>query len=285
MAESAWIVNVGTEQFEELIVKKSLEVPVIVDFWAPWCQPCLKLAPALEKIVEECAGKVILAKVNIDEAQELAMMCGVQSIPLVAMFSGGQPVDSFMGVIPEEQLRQWVMRFVPSKAQELVSQALVLEPKDQVTAEAKLRESLELEEVDETKIHLARVLFAQSRFDEAGEIIAALEARGYLEPEAESIKSQLELQATAEESGGIASARQAADANPNDLALQVRLADALAADSRHRDAFEILLAVIDKDLGGPNAKEAKEQMVKLFGILGGSALVNEYRHKLATLLY
>ncbi len=285
MAESAWIVNVGTEQFEELIVKKSLEVPVIVDFWAPWCQPCLKLAPLLEKIVEECAGKVILAKVNIDEAQELAMMCGVQSIPLVAMFSGGQPVDSFMGVIPEEQLRQWVMRFVPSKAQELVSQALVLEPKDQVTAEAKLRESLELEEVDETKIHLARVLFAQSRFDEAGEIIAALEARGYLEPEAESIKSQLELQATAEESGGIASARQAADANPNDLALQVRLADALAADSRHRDAFEILLAVIDKDLGGPNAKEAKEQMVKLFGILGGSALVNEYRHKLATLLY
>ncbi len=285
MAESAWIVNVGTEQFEELIVKKSLEVPVIVDFWAPWCQPCLKLAPLLEKIVEECGGKVILAKVNIDEAQELAMMCGVQSIPLVAMFSGGQPVDSFMGVIPEEQLRQWVMRFVPSKAQELVSQALVLEPKDQVTAEAKLRESLELEEVDETKIHLARVLFAQSRFDEAGEIIAALEARGYLEPEAESIKSQLELQATAEESGGIASARQAADANPNDLALQVRLADALAADSRHRDAFEILLAVIDKDLGGPNAKEAKEQMVKLFGILGGSALVNEYRHKLATLLY
>lgn len=285
MAESAWIVNVGTEQFEELIVKKSLEVPVIVDFWAPWCQPCLKLAPLLEKIVEECGGKVILAKVNIDEAQELAMMCGVQSIPLVAMFSGGQPVDSFMGVIPEEQLRQWVMRFVPSKAQELVSQALVLEPKDQVTAEAKLRESLELEEVDETKIHLARVLFAQSRFDEAGEIIAALEARGYLEPEAESIKSQLELQATAEESGGIASARQAADANPNDLALQVRLADALAADSRHRDAFEILLAVIDNDLGGPNAKEAKEQMVKLFGILGGSALVNEYRHKLATLLY
>lgn len=285
MSESAWIVNVGTEQFEELIIKKSLEVPVIVDFWAPWCQPCLKLAPVLEKIVEECAGKVILAKINIDEAQDLASMCGVQSIPLVAMFSGGQPVDSFMGVIPEEQLRQWIMRFVPSKAQELVAEALKIEATDQVTAEAKLRESLELEETDETKIHLARVLFAQARYDETSEIIAGLETRGYLEPEAEALKSQLEMQATAEESGGIAAARQAADANPGDLSLQVRLADALAVDNKHREAFEILLAVIDKDLGGPHAKEAKEQMIKLFGILGTNALVNEYRHRLATLLY
>lgn len=285
MSDSPWVINVGTAQFEEQILKKSAEVPVIVDFWAPWCQPCLLLGPMLEKIVNEAAGKLILAKINIEESQDLAAMFGVESIPLVVVMAGGQPVDSFMGVVKEEQLRPWLMRFVPTKAQQLVQEALRVESTDQVTAEANLREALELEPVDETKIHLARILAAQMRDDEAGEIIAQLEARGYLEPEAEGIKGQIELRAAAEESGGIAAARKALEANPDDLALQIRLAEALAAESKHRDAFEILLKVVDINLGGPHAKNAKDEMLKLFGILGTTALVNEYRHKLATLLY
>ncbi len=286
MADSQWIINVSTPEFEEAVLKRSLDVPVLVDFWAPSCQPCVALGPLLEKVVTSFNGRVILAKVNVEEHQDIAMMLGVQSIPLVVAFSGGQPISHFAGLVPEEQLRNWIEQFVPTRAQELVAEALKLEATDQISAEAKLRESLELEANDTTKIHLARLLLAQNRDADASAIVAELEARGFLEPEAEHIKDQIELRATAQESGGLVMARQAADANPSDLALQVTLGDALAAEGKHREAFEVLLAVVQKDIVGPHGKAAKEQMVKVFGILGtGNAVVAEYRRKLATLLF
>ncbi|MDA0591642.1 MAG: tetratricopeptide repeat protein [Planctomycetota bacterium] len=286
MADSPWIVDVTTEQFETLVIARSMETPIIVDFWAPWCQPCLQLAPQLEKLVHEAGGAVILAKVNIEQEQQLAGMLGVQSIPLVVAFHEGQMIDQFAGVVPEEQLREFVGRLVPSKAEQLVKEALELEESDQVTAEVKLRESLELDSRDATKIILARVILAQGRDAEAAEIITQLEVRGFLEPDAERIKAELDIRAHAEESGGIVAARAAAEANPDDLPAQVGLGDALAVDGKHREACEILLAVVMKDRAGDAGTSAKDQMVKLFEVLGsGNAIVTEFRRKLATALY
>lgn len=283
---SPWIFDVKTDEFEQQVVHKSSEVPVIVDFWSPSCQPCLQLAPIIEQAVNDAAGKLLLAKVNIDDNPELAQMMGVQSIPVVVAFFEGQVVDHFQGLIPEDQLKEWLGRLVPSKAAEAFKEALELLESDPAAAEVKLREVLELEPSDSVKIYLAQALLAQNRDEEAGTIITELEVRGFLEPEAETIKSQLEMRANAEESGGIQQARVAADAAPGDLALQIDLADALAVDNKHREAFETLLAVATLDRGGEHGDKARQQMVKLFDVVGaGSELVSEYRRKLATALY
>ena len=127
MADSPWINNVSADQFETEVIAKSSETPVIVDFWAPWCQPCLQLAPTLERLVSEAGGAVLLAKINIEEEQQLAGMLGVQSIPLVVAFHAGQPVDQFAGVIPEDQIQEFIARLVPSKSAQLVNEARELE--------------------------------------------------------------------------------------------------------------------------------------------------------------
>lgn len=283
---SPYVFDVVAAQFEDAVIRRSTETPVIVDFWSPSCQPCLQLAPILEKVVNESNGNVLLAKVNIDECQDLASMMGIQSIPLVVAFSDGRPVDQFMGLVPEDQLREWIQQFVPSQAVQLVQEALLLEVADAATAIAKLRESLEIEAADSTKIHLARVLVAQNLDQEASGLIAELESRGFLEPDAQTLKAQLEMRASAEESGGLQAARVAADANPGDLTLQIRLAEAMAVDGLHREAMDVLLAIVQLDRGSEEANKARGEMVTLFGVLGdGSALVGEYRRKLATALY
>lgn len=107
MAEkSPWIIDVRMANFEQDVIRKSEDVPVVIDFWAPWCGPCRQLTPILEKLVAEANGKFILAKVNTDEEQQLAMAFGIQSIPVVVAFLHGQPVADFMGVRSEQEIRR-----------------------------------------------------------------------------------------------------------------------------------------------------------------------------------
>lgn len=287
MSDSQWVFDCTTiQQFETDVIAKSSELPVIVDLWSPTCQPCLMLAPMLERLVDAQNGQVLLAKINTAECQDLAMALQVQSIPDVYAFVDGQAVDRFIGLKPEPELIQWIAQFVPSKADQLIAEALKLEETDQATAESNLREALELEEKDSTKLILARIVLAQGRDADCQEIVDQLEARGFLEPEGETLKSQLEMRANAQESGGIKAARDAAEASPDDFSLRITLADALAVDGNHLEALETLLSTIAETKGSDHAENAKQQMVKVFDVLGaGNALAGEYRKKLATLLY
>jgi putative thioredoxin len=283
---SSWIIDATAATFQEDVVDRSATSAVVVDFWAPWCQPCQMLGPLLEKLVNEAKGKLFLAKVNIDEEQELASAFGVQSIPSVFVILEGQLADQFQGLKQEPELRQWLNQFMPSAMDELLKRGEELEADDPVSAEQCYREAIQSEPTsDALRIRLARVLLAQSRDEEARQIITDLESRGYLEDEAQQIKSKLDLREAAAETGGVEEARAAALANPNDLMLKIKLADALAVSRKFEEALDLCLEVIQTDRDGVG-QEAKTTMLKIFDLIGpSSAIVSTYRRKLATALY
>ena len=286
MADSHWIVETTTPSFESDVIQRSMDVPVVVDFWAPWCGPCRQLGPVLEKLADEYGGRFVLAKVNVDESSEIAGAFGIQSIPLVVAIVGGQPVNQFTGVLPEDGIRQWLGTFLPSPADDAFKEGERLEESDPAEAEKQFRRSVELDpQRDEFRIALARVLLRQDREQECREIIDKLAERGFLEPEAERIRSQLEVLANVEESGGVQEARALVQANPGDPSHRLTLAEAMAVDRRFDEACEICLEIIAQDRDGLG-RDAKETMVRILDMLGPqSELANQYRRRLATAFY
>lgn len=285
-APSPWIID-GTEQnFDQDALQRSQEIPVVVDFWATWCEPCRELGPVLERLATEMAGQFLLVKVDVDQQPGLAQAFGVQSIPHVFALRKGQLVDQFSGGLPEDQIRQWLAKFQPSPAEILLKEAHRLEPEDSVAAEAKYREAIELApQEDRIRIELARLLLKQHRNPESQEIITKLEARGFLEPEAENIKAELDLRAAAAEAGGVSECRAALAANPDDSRLKLKLAEVLGATQQFEEALELCLKVVQSSAGDLR-DEARTTMVNVFHLLGPEAdLTKTYRRKLATALY
>jgi putative thioredoxin len=157
--------DVTDATFEELVIKRSHQVPVVVDLWAPWCGPCRTLGPTIEKVVAETDGGVELAKVNVDENPSISAAFQVQSIPAVFAISGGKVVDSFIGALPEHQVRAFVSGLAPvvSEADQLVA----------VGDEASLRQALELEPGHEAAtLALAEQLLGKGDRDEALGLLA-----------------------------------------------------------------------------------------------------------------
>lgn len=285
MSESAWVIEPDTESFEQDVIARSSELPVVVDFWAPWCGPCRQLGPLLESLAEEYSGKFLLAKVNTEAHPQLAAAFRVQSIPHVVALRDKQLVDQFVGLLPEPSIREWIDRLVPSPADELVREGEAIEATDPAAAEKKYREALELmPDSPAATLALARVLLHQHALDEAGELISRLEQRGFLEPEAQRIKALLEVETKATASGGVEAARAAVEADPDNPALRLPLAEALAAAGEHREALDLCLGVIRDDKSGAGVA-AKEAMVNILSLVVDDELAGEYRRKLATALY
>ena len=268
------------------MVVRSQDLPIVIDFWAPWCDPCRQLTPLLEKLVIEDGGRWLLVKVNIDDCQELAQGFGVESIPLLIAFLDGQPVDSAPGVLTEEQLREWLARFVPSAASVLVSDGEALEADEPAKAAAKYREALVLEPDNaELKIRLARVAMTLDDTAGAAALVGELEQRGFLEPEAQALKDQLDITSSASLSGGVTEARKAAEESPGEEDLQLKLAEALAAERQFEEAFEVCLGIVQRDRDGLG-QDARDALVTFFGMpTANPELVSTARRRLATLLY
>ena len=284
MSEFAF--DVSIQDFEAKVLLPAQEVPVVVDFWAPWCEPCKVLKPMLEKLAEEYKGRFLLAMVNADENPELSQHFGVRSIPSVKVLFQGQLVDEFNGALPEAQIREFLDRFAlpagPGGNLREEAAALVAESKLE-EALAKLVEASKAKPDDQAvQLDAIDVLLQLGRNDEAGQLLAGEYAS---EPDrANALRARLALAAGAADTAEI---EARLTANPADHAARLELSRAYAAQNRFREAMEAALEVAVRDRFFEEGA-GRKALLQLFEALGGSEqfddLIREFRRKLSAAL-
>ena len=289
------IIEVLTENFISDVIERSKETPVIVDFWAPWCEPCKQLTPVIEKIVKEKNGNVILAKMNIDESPEVAQQLKIQSIPAVMAFNDGQPVDGFIGVQPEKNITEFVNKISSLKNSSSIEENVIAGKKyiddgDIETAALVFSEILKIEPKNiSAKSMLARCLLRSGQIDEAEDIINNLPANSENNQDFVSVKSEVEVFKNAK-NNPISNEQEAElkrdiDKNPKNHQIRLDLAKLLLAKGENENAINELLKIIEFDPQW-NDGEARKQLIEIFNILGNEdILVIEGRKKLSSMLF
>lgn len=285
--KSPWVIDVNEADFEREVLEKSRERPVVVDFWAPWCGPCRALGPILEKLAVEKDGEFVLAKVNTDENQRLAMYFQIEGIPAVKAFRDGNLVAEFEGVHPEPALRQFLARLLPTEADEKAREAAALETEKADEAETRYRRALEQDPNHEAAlVGLARLLLTRDADGEAADLVQRVSRGGEHGAEAERLHATLSLRQLGRELEGerAAISRTLLNEPPNAEA-HYQFGCLQAAAGQYPTALESLLhaAELDRQLA---QSKVKEVMVKVFQVIGvRSELADEYRDKLTRLLY
>ncbi|MGS0996794.1 thioredoxin [Rhodanobacter sp. UC4451_H18] len=280
------VFDIDQQTFETEVLQASMDTPILVDFWAAWCEPCKSLGPILEKLAAEFNGAFRLGKVDVDAQQELAGMFGIKSIPTVMLVSQGQVVDGFAGALPERQLREFLGRHVqalegdegdiadddapaetPEAAINRIQQAIAAEP-----AKAEL------------KLDLALALMRAGQADAASAELDALPANLATDARAERLRSELELARAAAAAPAADTLQQRIAANPEDWEARDLLGLRLLQEGDAEAGLDQFLAILQKARDW-NDGQAKKRLLAAFATLDDAELVGRYRRRMASMLF
>lgn len=287
MADSPYVITATTQDFSQLVIDASHDRPVLVDFWAAWCAPCRMLMPILAKLATEYGGKLVVAKVNTEEERELAARYNIRSLPTVALFKGGRPVDQFLGALPEGEIRAFIDRHIPREADTLLAQAERLLAQGAGTQVAELIAQAVAADPGYPRAILAdaRLKAQLGRIEEAEAALTRLPADAQDGPEVAALRGQLGFVATALGAPPAAVLERRLQERPDDSEARYQLAARRVMTGDFEAALELLLHLLLRDRKwGDDA--GRKGMLQVFAILGGSGdLVSRFRNRMFNALH
>ncbi len=272
-AEQGLIRDTTTQSFRQDVIAESMTQPVLVDFWAPWCGPCKQLTPIIEKAVKAAGGKVKLVKMDIDAHPQIAGQLGIQSIPAVIAFHKGQPVDGFMGAVPESQIKQFIEKLVgpsgPGPVAEMITAAQAASEAGDPASAMELFATVLTQEPENLSAiaGMAKLQLDMGDLEAAKQILALAPADKANDPALSGVRAAIELAEQAAALGDVAGLTKAVEANPKDHQARFDLALALNAHNRRDDAVDHLIAIVKADRKW-NDDAARKQIVLFFEAWG-----------------
>lgn len=288
MSENPFVMITTAETFSADVLERSKQVPVLVDFWAGWCNPCKMLMPILDKLANEYHGKFVVAKVDTDAERELAAVNGIRSLPTVKIFRHGQPVDEFMGALPESAVREVIERHIERPADLVIDQANQLAAAGDAAAAVTALSAALAEDPNYLRLRLKLVehLLSTDNPQRAIDTLAELPANEALDADARRLRAQAELALATQDGLDPESLAQQIANDPGDLAARLQLGRMLLMNpERVEEAMGLLLEVIEKGRGTPFIEDARQTLLQIFESLGsGDRRVGHYRRQLAQLL-
>lgn len=287
--------TVTTANFETEVIAASLETPVVVDFWAPWCGPCQSLGPILDKLAADLAGQVKVVKINTDEEAELASVFGIRSLPTVMLLKDGQPVDGFMGLQPESAIRQWLAPHLAAVAdvpmdiettavpagEDVTIGAAV--PAAETLADARRQLAADPDKA-ELKLALIEALIANGELDEALMRLDELPAADGESDRARKARAELDFRYIASHAPTIAELDDRLQRNPDDHEARHLAGVRLLLDGDHPAALDAFLELMRRDRSH-GEDLGRKSLVKAFALVADDELVGQTRRRMSSLLF
>jgi putative thioredoxin len=287
MSESAYIHNVGAQDFQALVIENSYKQPVLVDFWADWCEPCKSLAPVLSRLAEEYKGKFILAKVDTEKEQELAAHFGIKSLPTMKVIFNGQIAGERVGAVPESEIRALIDPLIVTEANKVMAAAMAAQDEGRTQDALDLMNQALANDPDnyDLKINIARLVMLQDDMKSASALLDSLSDEDSKKEEAVKLRAKINMASQLEGLPSMEQIEKRLADNPKDLEALLDKSHHLSASGSYAQAMETLIQIMTIDRQFQD-DAGRKGLLAIFDMLGGEhADVQKYRRKLFTLLH